>query len=467
MRHRARQAVHQQLISTHTEHLELIQELMDMPDRVMTDTPLPRAKGTLGEVAQAALHTYFYHALINPEGIGLRVDAAQLVPKLFSRFPYLDSRLTVGILENHPNLTDATAKIIHDAFAAPKNGLERGPFDKIAELMIGFHSRRDDPFQKNGQKIMARALADAADWPRDQLTYLANVFALNPLKLNIGTAEEEAQKALNIIARAEARLAIGFNDPDSLIPSQLDEQMTREGLEAAKSRLRQIETDFDSVIQNHFETAAKHLARANNIRKTVEIIVRAMPEDAAAALKAVLAEADVIKSRPSTFPMPKASENRFKDFGFKLMVIDELMYAQKRLLPLFDIRKFAKEWTKREISIEDDGDEIIPEAQKYFKNLPISDELLSHVKVLTQKSGLDGGGGVIEQMFPFWDPGVGDGPIPITNKAVADLNLLPNLERIVGLEHEVNKPIPRKLLQELEKRGIETVSESIALWGKD
>ena len=149
------------------------------------------------------------------------------------------------------------------------------------------------------------------------------------------------------------------------------------------------------------------------------------------------------------------------------MVIDELMYDQKCLLPIFDIRLFAEEWTKREISIEDDGYDIIPEARTYFKNLAIPDELLVHVEVLTQQSGLDGGGGVIQQMFPFWDPGAGDGPVPVTNKAVADLDLLPNLKCVVGLEHEVNKPKPLKLMQELEKRGINIVHESAALWGND
>ncbi|PRZ45626.1 hypothetical protein R1T40_22050 (plasmid) [Tritonibacter scottomollicae] len=466
--HGARQATQQQLNLIHAEHLKLIRALLDVPDRVMTNTPLPGAKGTLGEVAGAALLSYFHHTDFGPQGRRLRAEAAHLVPKLLRRFAYLDSNLIVSILGDHPSLVDEAGSLIQDIFRDPGHDPERGPYGWIGQNMTGFYALREDPFQKYGPKIMAHVLADAAVWPRENLSNLARVFAFDPLDLTIGTAEEEAQKALDGIAREEARIAEGFDGPDNSISPQQAEQFSRERLKAAKARLKQIETGFDSVRAEHFTAAAKHLAKANGARKTVEIIARALPVDLAAPLKEALAKADAIKMQPVAFPMPKASDNRFKDIGLKFMVIDELMYVQKRLLPLFDIRQFAEEWTKREISIEDDGYDVIPEAMTYFKNLAIPGELLSHVEVLTQKSGLDGGGGgVIEQMVPFWDPGGGDGPVPVTNKAAVDLDLLPNLTCIVGLEHEVNEPKPRKLLQELEKRGINTIPESLAIWGKD
>lgn len=463
----ARQAAHQQLALIHAEHMQLIQDLLDMPDRKLTDMPLPRAKGTLGEVVEAAMLSYFYHTDFGPEGKRLRADAAQLVPHLLRRFPYLYSNLIVSVLSNHPNLVDETARLIHDIFRDADGGPEPGPYGWIGLDMTGFHARREDPFQKNGAKIMAQVLEDAADWPREKLSNLARVFALKPLDLTIGTAQEETQKALASIAREEASLAKGFDGPDNPISPQQAEQFCRKRLKAAKARLKQIDTDFDTIRTGHFTAAAKHLAKANGARKTVDIIAKALPADLCAPLKEVLAETDAIKKRPVAFPMPKASDNRFNDFGLKLMVIDELMYVQKRLLPLFDIRQFAEDWTKREISIEDDGYEIIPEVRTYFKNLAIPDELLAHVEVLTQKSGLDGGGGVMGQLFPFWDPGGGDGPVPVTNKGVTDLDLLPALKCIVGLEHAVNTPKPIKLLQELERRGINTVHESAAIWGKD
>lgn len=464
--HGARQATQKQLALLHDEYMELIRDLLDVPDRVLTRTPLPRAKGTLGEVAQAAVLSYFHHSDFSAQGRRLRVEAARLVPQLLKRFPYLDSNLIVSILSDHPDLVDEVARLIHDVFRGSGTGRDGGPYGWIGMDMTGFSAQRENPFQKNGPKIMARVLEDAADWPRENLSDLAQVFAFDPLELTIGTAQEEAQKALDGIAREKARLAEGFDGPDNPISPQKAEQFSRERLESAKARLKQIETAFDLVREAHFTAAAKHLAKANGARKTTEIIARALPVDLAAPLKEALREADAIRKRPVTFPMPKASDNRFKDIGLKLMVIDELMYAQKRLLPRFDIRQFAQEWGTREISIEDDGYDIIPEAMMYFKNLAIPDELLAHIEVLTQKSGLDGGGGVMDQMVPFWDPGGGDGPVPVTNKALSDLHLLPNLKCIVGLDHDVNKPTPRKLLQELQQRGVNTIPESYAIWGK-
>lgn len=61
--------------------------------------------------------------------------------------------------------------------------------------------------------------------------------------------------------------------------------------------------------------------------------------------------------------------------------------------------------------------------------------MLAKVERLHQSSGLDGGPRYIEHLHPFWDPGAGDGPVPVTAKAVADLDLLPNLTRFSGLEN--------------------------------
>lgn len=461
--HGARQAAHQQLNLIHNEHLALIDQLLELPDETLTATPLPRATGKLGDVIEAALQAYFYHSDFGPQGKRLRADASLRIPTLLRRFPYLDSNITVSLMDAHPDLTAETASLIHDTFGNPDHKPGQGPYGWIALDMTGFYARREDPFQKHGAKIMAKVLEDAPNWPRDQLDTLMQVFALEPLALRLGTAEEEAQKARDTIAWEEAALAKGFT-ADGLFSPQRAEQVSRKRMKDAKTRLEQIEADFDSIRADHLNAAAAHLAKANGARKTVEVIAKALPDDLAAPLTEVLAEAT--KTRPTTFAMPKATDNRFQDLGFKLMVIDELMYTQKRLLPAFDIRTFAKEWTEREISIEDDGYAIIPEAQTYFQNLAIPAELLAHVEIITQKSGLDGEAKVSTQMTPFWDPGCGDGPVPVTDKAVADLDLLPNLKCVIGLDHEINAPAPTKLLTALEDRGINMVNEELALWGR-
>ena len=458
----ARQATQQQLNLINAEHLALIDQLLDLPDETLTETPFHNDAGTMGDVVQATLHVYFHHSDFGPQGARLRSEAALRIPKLLRRFPYLDSNLTVSLFAAHPDLIPEAASLIRDVFCNPGHTCDQGPYGWIAQDMTGFHARREDPFQKHGPKIMAQVLKDAAQWPTDQLSNLAEVFALGPLDLTIGTPEQEIETARSTIAREEAKLAQGFDGPDNPLPPQQAKKLCRDRIKAAKARLSEIETNYDGLRNSHINAAAKHLAKATGARKTVDALTKTLPEDLTAPLIEVLAKAHEIKNRPPTFPMPKAADNRFKDLGLKLMVIDELMYTQKHLLPVFDIRQFAKEWIKREISIEDDGYEIIPEAKTYFKNLAIPDELLAEVEVLTQKSGLDGGSGVIQQIMPFWDPGSGDGPVPVTNKAVADLDLLPNLKCVVGLEHEVNRPKPSKLLKELEARGIKTVDEDLA-----
>ena len=141
----------------------------------------------------------------------------------------------------------------------------------------------------------------------------------------------------------------------------------------------------------------------------------------------------------------------FRDFNFKLLVIEELMYRQEILLPKFDLDLFAKEYIKREIDREEDGYECIAEVKKYFKNVEIPMTLLEKVTQLYQDSGLGGGAVFLEHMHPFWDPGMGDEVPKVTNKVIDDLALLPNLTKIIGLE---NSEPSKKLLNALAERNI-------------
>jgi hypothetical protein len=56
----------------------------------------------------------------------------------------------------------------------------------------------------------------------------------------------------------------------------------------------------------------------------------------------------------------------FKDFNFKLAVIQELKYNQKIISPKFDLWEFAKNYNERKIDIEKEGYEAIPEAINFF-----------------------------------------------------------------------------------------------------
>lgn len=89
----------------------------------------------------------------------------------------------------------------------------------------------------------------------------------------------------------------------------------------------------------------------------------------------------------------------FKDFNFKLAVIEELMYSADHLKPRFDLREFVECHKAREIDLEEEGYDFIPEVTAYFKALPIPTRLAKHVKKIYQ----DGGNDIYMQMINFWD----------------------------------------------------------------
>ena len=89
----------------------------------------------------------------------------------------------------------------------------------------------------------------------------------------------------------------------------------------------------------------------------------------------------------------------FKDFNFKLLIIEELMYTKKLLQPAFDVYKFVKLYDKRKIDIDEEGYDPIPEVIAYFKDLEIDQSLAAEVTELYQ----DGGNEVYMQIGPLWD----------------------------------------------------------------
>lgn len=111
----------------------------------------------------------------------------------------------------------------------------------------------------------------------------------------------------------------------------------------------------------------------------------------------------------------------FKDFGFKLLVINELMYHQN-VLPRFDLDKFVEAYTEREIDIEEEGYDIIPEVAAYFKDLEILTGMVQNITELEQ----DGGDEIYHEICPFWDGE--DASFDI--KSAEDVHLLPNLKKM-------------------------------------
>ncbi|APQ16582.1 DUF6892 domain-containing protein [Maribacter hydrothermalis] len=112
----------------------------------------------------------------------------------------------------------------------------------------------------------------------------------------------------------------------------------------------------------------------------------------------------------------------FSDFGFKLAVIQELMYIQEVLQPLFDVNEFANWYTKRKIDIDQEGYEPIAEVTQYFKDFPVPKRLAPLVTKIYQ----DGGNDIYLNLLPhgngseeYWDI-----------KSCADAKHFPNLKKV-------------------------------------
>ncbi|PKV48856.1 hypothetical protein ATE84_0870 [Aquimarina sp. MAR_2010_214] len=132
----------------------------------------------------------------------------------------------------------------------------------------------------------------------------------------------------------------------------------------------------------------------------------------------------------------------FCDFGFKLSVIQELMYNKELLKPKFDLYEFIEWYDKREIDIEKEGYEPIPEVTQYFKDLPIPKRLASEITEIYQ----DGGNEIYLQLLRF-----GEGWEDYWDIETAkDAKQFPNLKKAILCYANEN------ILDELNDMGIKT-----------
>jgi hypothetical protein len=96
---------------------------------------------------------------------------------------------------------------------------------------------------------------------------------------------------------------------------------------------------------------------------------------------------------------PIAGEKiEFKDFNFKLAIIQVLMYEKELLKPAFDIFEFAKRYHERTIDVNSEGYDIIPEVKEYFEKLEIDRKYADEITEIIQ----DGGNDIYMNMIAFW-----------------------------------------------------------------
>lgn len=446
------------LVAHHQEHLALIEQALTRPDDRITDKHSRLQTGKWGDIPGAMLELYSWHTSYDADSRRIQAEAARLIPAFCRAFPDQDNFILAQLLMSHPEAVAETASLIR--FHLLERGkLDEGIVPSLATDMLGHYADKDDVAHKNSPLILSGALKDCAGWPADRIEKFVEYLIRHPLGIETLTQDEAVARQRGTVENYKRIIAEDRYKSYMGISAQSKKERDQQSLKAAEAELALIQSDLDGWNARRRRKAVQRIAVSAATRKALQSVAKALPAAYRQPVRDLLDEAAAYASRPKRFPMPKPADNRFKDFGLKLLVIEELMYRQKALEPRFDIREFAREYEKREISVESDGYAVIPEAERYFRNLGISGDLLARVEVLHQSSGLDGGSEFINHLFPFWDPGVGDEPVAVTAKAVADLELLPNLKRISGLEN--SKP-GSKLLKTLAERGVELVTEEEA-----
>ncbi len=132
----------------------------------------------------------------------------------------------------------------------------------------------------------------------------------------------------------------------------------------------------------------------------------------------------------------------FKDFGFKLCIIEDLMYVKELLKPKFDLVEFVDWYEKRDIDLNEEGYEPISEVTEYFKALPIPLSLAKEVSEIYQ----DGGNEIYSKLVYYFDGEEDYWEI----KEASDIKYFPNLKSVT-LCYATDEAF-----QEFSEAGIET-----------
>ena len=133
----------------------------------------------------------------------------------------------------------------------------------------------------------------------------------------------------------------------------------------------------------------------------------------------------------------------FKDFNFKLAVIQELMYNQGLLTPKFNLHEFVDQHKDRRIDINKEGYKPTPEVVEYFKNLKVDSKLAKELTSIYE----DGGNDIYMNIAPFW----GGDEAFFDIQSFEDVASFPNLEEMTLLKTDEAEAA----LDSLRARGIE------------
>ena len=414
----------------HAKQLQgVIQKLLSLENIKIVETTSFVHHGDLASTVLNLLELYFRHTGYSGKEDNIRALGAQLVYDFVASFPTIGGGLVASLLKSHPKATDEMAKII--VLSVSNNYSKMLKY--IGKDMFSVYAYSSDYEYRNAFKILKKCFALKKSWDDEELSFMIEILFFGPLSLDFRD-KETYLKYLN------HRLTLVTNTGT---------------LASLKDKIVEVQKDYEGIQKKDWLKAYKRVAVAKTTYNAIELVLSQKPQGKnVEILQKLFNEATTFKNAPKLFDLNTKPTTPFKDFGLKLLVIEELMYNQKVLKPMFTLDAFAQEYTKKEIDTQ--SDTIISEVKKFYTNLEIPNELLNKVEVLYQDSGMSGGAEIYNNMVPLWDPGCGDEVIKVKLKAIEDLVLLPNLKKVIGFE---NSKMSKQFVSELKKIGIEIESE--------
>ncbi|MEO0460287.1 MAG: hypothetical protein AAF219_05545 [Myxococcota bacterium] len=395
--------------------IHLIERLLQYDnERLISPTGVSRC-GDVGEIIERVFHLYFYH-LTYPK-LDCRGDALHLVRPYYEKYGDRSSNLVVNLLSHDVIGIADMAKLVAHAAAQLGSGDRLNAGTSILHDMLSQHANREDFTHKHAPEILSHLFDERPRWSNVELSWLIQHLFLEPLGIAEGrTADSERQNIQRSLTWAKR------------YPERRAEY---------EAKLLQIEDNFDAYLDDQLAAAAVCVRKSEVRLRCANAVLNRF--EGSAALTPLCLLMDAVRSGKApcrVYALDQSPSVPFSDYGFKLMVIEELMYRRRELKPEFDLRRFAREYEARDISVEDDGHDVIPEVEHYFKSLDIPHTLLQGVTELTLDDGCGGGMHVVTQYHPFWDPGCGDEVILPTRSMLEDLKHLPNLTQITFIGTE-------------------------------
>ena len=341
--------------------------------------------------------------------------AASLIPRFYERFPATFACLSLNYIEHHPQAIQAYAQMM---ILANEQSQSIGGYigaESLISDILSDNTSRDDFERKNAIKILKEIVPTYKQWETSLQDAFIISLVFEPLKL-VHKSQEEVKISASKYDRHKKLLDSDF--------------------EAYK------EAKIDKAISNGTKSIAKIIGfiAGNFTGHSFEDNINYLVE-----------KADIKKDVPKIYDMKMKPKIKFKDFTFKLMVIEALMYEESYIKPAFHLGLFAQE-CKREIDMDADGYEIIPEVQKYYQNLDISQEDLDKVHTLKYGYFYCNDLETYANMWPNFDAGC-DQMLNVTSAAIKDLTLLPNLKKITG--DNFADLLDEDFIQALHKHGVE------------